>query len=115
VDGNLAVRRRAVPAVEAMVEEAVAAFTAWERGLAAEPAVRALRQRFEEIRREELAKNLKRVPEGAREATERLTESLVNRLLHEPSESLRQAGREGGSAAGLVDALRRLFGIRGEP
>ncbi len=115
VDGNLAVRRRAVPAVEAMVEEAVAAYAAWERGLAVEPAIRTLRQRFEEIRREELAKNLKRIPEGAREAAERLTESLVNRLLHEPSEGLRRAGREGGSAAGLVDALRRLFGIRGEP
>ncbi|MHC4860661.1 MAG: glutamyl-tRNA reductase [Planctomycetota bacterium] len=111
VDTNLEVRRRAVPKVEAMVEEAVRSFLAWERQLEVVPSIKALRERLEEIRQEELAKNLKRVPENAREQAARLTESLLNRILHAPTTRLRKAGDDRDRGRGLVAALRDLFGI----
>ncbi len=87
----------------------------WRRGLAgidAVPALVALRQRFEAIRREVVAEN----PDaGAEEVSRR----LVNRLLHEPSVALR-AMAEAGDAADLRDAftvnrvLQRLFGLEVE-
>jgi glutamyl-tRNA reductase len=111
VDRNLEVRQRAVPAVEAMVEEAGAAFLAWERQLSVVPTIKELRRRFEEVRREELANNLKRIPPEAREQAERLTESLVARILHEPTVTLRRASSEKGGGKDLIAALRRLFGM----
>jgi glutamyl-tRNA reductase len=113
VDRNLALRKRAVPKVEAMVEEAVESFVRWEKEMQVTPAIKALRDRFEEIRREELAKNLKRVPEEGREAAARMTESLMNRLLHEPTVTLRRASRVPGGGRDLVAAVRRLFGMGG--
>ena len=111
MDDNLGRRRKALPRAEAIVEDAVKSYLAWEAGLEVQPAIKALRDRFEEIRREELRKNLKRVPEEARDATVRLTESLVNRLLHEPTVRLRKAGSEPGGGKGLVAALREMFGF----
>ncbi|MEN8149252.1 MAG: glutamyl-tRNA reductase [Planctomycetota bacterium] len=113
VDANLDLRRKAIPRVEAMVEEAVASFVRWEKEMQVTPAIKALRERFEEIRQEELAKNLKRIPEEGREATVRLTESLMNRLLHEPTVTLRREARNPGGGRDLVAALRRLFGMGG--
>ena len=113
VDKNLKLRKRAVPKVEAMVEEAVQSFLRWEKEMRVTPAIKALRDRFEKIRQEELAKNLKRVPEEGREAAARMTESLMNRLLHEPTVTLRRESRVPGGGRDLVEALRRLFGMGG--
>ncbi len=112
VDRNLENRRKAVPRVEEMVEEAVASFLKWERGLEVVPAIKALRERFEEIRRDELDHNLKRIPEEARQQAERLTASLLNRILHGPMNRLRRAADEPGQGKDLVAALRELFGFK---
>ncbi len=114
VDANLELRRKAVPRVEALVEEAVRGYAAWRRGLSVVPTIKALRARFEEIREAELKANLKRVPPEAREAAERLTRSLVKRLLHTPSERLRKAGGEAEGAA-LSAPLREIFDLPEEP
>ncbi len=111
MDRNLANRQKAVPRVEEMVEHAVASFQRWERGLEVVPAIKALRERFDELRREELDRNLKRVPEGARQQAERLTESLLNRILHGPMSRLHRAADEPGRGKDLVAALRELFDI----
>jgi len=111
VDRNLEARRKAVPAVEAMIEEAVTSFLGWERQLAVVPTIKALRRRVEQVRREELDRNLKRIPPEAREQAERLTESLVNRILHEPTVTLRRATKRRGGGKDLVAAVRRLFGL----
>ena len=111
VDRNLQARRLAIPKVEAIVEEAVQSFLAWERQLEVVPTIKALRERFEEIRQDELAKNLKRVPEEAREPAARLTESLLNRLLHAPTTELRKTSKDRRRSVTLISAIRALFGL----
>lgn len=73
------------------------------------PAITALRQWFEEARREVLAE----AGGGAAGATdaEKITRRLVNRLLHAPSEVLREiaASGDGGGQAVAEDVIRRLF------
>lgn len=96
------------PAME-ILDGAVAEFRRSAAGVDAVPALVALRQRFEDIRREVLAEN-----PGAQ--AEELSRRLVNRLLHEPSVALR-ALAEAGDAADLRDAftvnrvLQQLFGL----
>ncbi len=64
------------------------------------PAVIALRRHFERLRDEALA-------EGG--DAEEITRRLVNRLLHDPSEVLRQLAGAEADAAAMEQMLRRLF------
>jgi glutamyl-tRNA reductase len=93
VDGNLAVRCREVPAVEAIVEDEVARFEEWRRGAELRPILSAMRAHGEAIRRRELDKALRRlgpVPPEVREHLDALTRSLVSKLLHAPTQRLRE-------------------------
>ena len=74
--------RAAAASAPGLIDEAVAGFWGAARARAAVPAIVALRQHFEVLREEVLAER----PADAAAAT-RL---LINRLLHEPSEVLRE-------------------------
>ena len=109
---GMAERRAAVPRVEAIIEEEVAEFERWRRTLRVEPLVRELRQHADTIRRRELDRALRRVPtldDGARDQVERLSISLMNALLHEPTRRLRDDGNDGDAKR-----VRELFGLSTE-
>jgi glutamyl-tRNA reductase len=114
-DQNLARRQREVPRVEAIVEEECDRFLAWFRGLEATPVLRELRDHFERLRAEEVGKSLRQFAPHEQEQVDRLTRSLVNRLLHLPTTRLKALDL--GSEAGLsrLHALRDLFALGGEP
>ena len=80
-------RAAAASAAWSLIDEAVAGYLGRRAGRAAVPAIVALRQRFEVLREEVLAKR----PADAATAT-RL---LMNRLLHDPSEGLREMAAAG--------------------
>lgn len=85
-----------------IVDEELDAFLRQRGERAAVPAVTALRQRFEALRAEVLAD-----PRLDAEAATRL---LLKRLLHDPSEALREAAAHGGAErAELEQSIRRLF------
>jgi glutamyl-tRNA reductase len=112
VDSTLSRRQSEVPKVEGLVNEELARFEAWRRSRAVTPTVRDLRAHFERLRVEELAR-LKHVDADERARAERLTQALVNRLLHVPTVSLKNvdAGSEDGRSR--LDALRDLFALDG--
>ncbi len=110
---SLTERRDALAAGEAMVSEEAAQFSGWLRSLQAVPVIKALRERAEAIRREELARNrggLGALSQDEREAVETLTAQIVNKLLHEPTVRMKAAAAEerGRPYAG---ALRELFAL----
>jgi glutamyl-tRNA reductase len=106
-EANLEARKREVIAVEAIVEDEVARFQTWLEAQRAQPTIAGLRQRAEAMRRAELDRTLSRIPnltDEDRRRIEAMTESLVNRLLHDPMARLREQGNER-----HVEALRELF------
>jgi glutamyl-tRNA reductase len=113
-DQNLARRQREVARVEAIIEEECERFLAWQRGLEATPLLRELRDHFEKLRAEEVEKSLCQFPADEQERVDRLTRSLVNRLLHLPTTRLKTLDLR--SEAGLLRlrALRELFALGGE-
>lgn len=96
-------RDAAQRAAWALIDEAAAGYLRDCAGRGAAPAVTALRARFETERQRLLEEN----PGLDAAAATRL---LVNRLLHQPSEALRNAAASG-DAAGLEQAAARLFGL----
>ncbi len=84
-----------------ILDDEIAAFHQRRAERGAGPSVTALRHRFEALRAEVLA--------DTRLSADEATRLLLNRLLHDPSEVLRQAAAEANTGADLDAALRRLF------
>lgn len=107
-DENLAKRKRETIAAEKILQEEVESFLDWMRGLSAKPTIIALRSRFEEIVHEELNRTLPRLSslsDADRKLLERMSSSIVNKLLHPPLKEL----RDGGDDPILIEAAHRLF------
>ncbi len=78
--------------VDAIVEEEVQRFLAWWRSLGAVPTIVSLRQRLEAVRREEVAKAMRRLPHLTaceHESVEALTTSILKKVLHRPLTNLK--------------------------
>jgi glutamyl-tRNA reductase len=109
--GGLGEHGRAIATASALVSEEV------ERTLAvlsqrdaSAPAIRALLERAEAIRRREVERTLAKLPEATPEVAERidrLSRSLVTKLLHAPVTHLRSAVED----PGAVLRMREAFGL----
>ena len=113
VSRNLAMRREEAQTAAAMVRGETVRFAAWRRELSAAPVVGSVRRQAEQLRREELARVADALSADERDRLERLTASLVSKLLHGPCERLRAAcGQPDGAAH--IESFRMLFGVPGE-
>ncbi|HEX3551634.1 MAG TPA: glutamyl-tRNA reductase [Thermoanaerobaculia bacterium] len=111
IQRNLKRRKEEVPKVEEIIEQELTLFRGWVRGLEAEPLIARLQKQAEKIRRNEMEAALARFPQETHEELERLTRSLVRKILHHPSTRLRARD---GSTAGVgdlsrLDMVRELF------
>jgi glutamyl-tRNA reductase len=105
-------RKSELSAAEAIVEQEVAQFLVWARGLDVQPAIVALRAKTKgvlvaEVERT-LASRLKHLSEGDRAALMQMVESATNKLLHAPTTHLRRAAGDG-DAQTVAALLRELF------
>lgn len=114
VDRNSEDRSAAAAAGEAMIGPAVFEFMGWLSTLHVVPLIKELRNEAERVRRHELARALNRLdlsPEEA-EAVERMSHTLVNKLLHGPIQELK-ALAESGSPLESAEVRRRLLALEG--
>jgi len=103
-------RERAVPQVEAIVEEQVQEFLEWEHARAVVPVIQQLRERVEAIREEETARALRRLghlSERDRQVVLALSHGIANKLLHLPISRLRERGAQ----EPYIHAIADLFGL----
>jgi glutamyl-tRNA reductase len=111
-DANAKARLEEVPKAEAIVEECVGRFADWWGGLLHVDVVRGLREKVERIRRSEIEKyngKLSGLSEKDRATVERLTETLIGRILHDPTVGLKEGdASERLEKAASVRALFRL-------
>lgn len=112
VTANCARRQEEVPAAERIVDRAVDDFWRWHAGLRAVPIIKELRERAERVRQAELDRAIAQFSDLSpqdRERIDRLTRSMLHKLLHEPTTRLRKAA-ENGSDLDILAALRFLLG-----
>ena len=109
VDENRQQRAAAAGGARLLIEEEVARFLTASRALDAGPAIRALRDQADAIRLQsvEQARRLLASGKSAEEVLEHLSHTLTNRLLHAPTQALRQAAEL--ADAGLAEAVTRLL------
>ncbi len=107
-------RREAALAVGKLVDTQISEFLAWHAGHIAGGTIRALREQAEAVRLKELERSLRRMPDltdRERELIDVLTKSIVNKILHQPFQEIRDPDLGTANAA----SLRRLFGLSDEP
>jgi glutamyl-tRNA reductase len=113
VEQNKRAREAEIPRAEALIAEHIAKFHSWRAALEAGSVVDDLRGRFRQQReallRERLA-GMQNVSPEERERLAAITEELVERLLEEPAQKIRQGGTMRGRL-GAIDAVRHLFGL----
>jgi glutamyl-tRNA reductase len=112
IQRNLKRRREEVGRVEEVIDDELGRFRAWYRGLEAEPVIARLQKQAERIRRQELAEALAHFPAETHETLERLTRSLVRKILHHPSARLR--ARDEDAELARLDLVRELFQLDDE-
>ena len=114
VERNADDRSEAAEKGEAMISPAVLEFTGWLSTLHVVPMIQELRDGAEQIRRHELARALKRMDLSPEEAAsvERMSYSLVNKLLHGPIQELK-ARAEASAPLESSEVRRRLLALDG--
>jgi len=108
---NRGARAAAAAKAETIVEAEVDAFWGWFTSLDVVPTIVALREKLEALRQQELERTLSAMGDldpKQRQAIERLSVTLVNKILHTPVTTLRrhQADR---AEPFYIEAARRLF------
>ena len=110
---NKAERRKEAERAEHIVTMETLNFQNWLQTLEVFPTIVALRQKTEGIRRAQLEKTFSQLPhldERTRQAIEVLTESIINKVLHDPIIFLKKkAGRN--SKQHFVDFTQQLFDL----
>jgi glutamyl-tRNA reductase len=109
VDENRQQRELAADGARLVINEEVARFLAQARAHDAGPAIRALRQQADGIRRQtvEQARRMLAAGKSSDEVIEYLANTLTNRLLHAPTQALRQASELADLA--LAETMTRLL------
>jgi glutamyl-tRNA reductase len=115
VDRSLAHRLREVPRVEAIIEEECGKLMAWTRGQGATTVVRELVERFERVRAEEVRRNLKHFHPEELAYIDRMTKTLVSRLLRPPITQLTSGALSPAVESARLDLLRELFALEPVP
>ena len=109
VDENIQQREVAAGGARLLINEEVARFLSESRAQDAGPAIRALRQQADGIRQQtvEQARRMLQAGKSTDEVIEYLANTLTNRLLHAPTQALRQAAELADLA--LAETVTRLL------
>jgi glutamyl-tRNA reductase len=116
VEGNMARRSREAERAEQIVEHETARFVKWWEGLEVVPTIVALRAKLEGLRDQETQKLLQRLDhlsEADRRLVEQFAAQLVQKILHDPTSQIRNAG-EAERCSALAAGLRYLFRLEEE-
>lgn len=109
VETNIQERGVEAEKAEVIVNDEIDSFLKWIDSLAATPTIVALRNRAEEIRKAELEKTLTKlgpVEEKTIKSIEHLTSSIVNKLIHPPTEALKSEDED---KEQMLDIVQKLF------
>lgn len=114
VEQNLQKRRNEIPKVEKIIEEEINNFSEWLNSLQVSPIIKSLREKFENIRAEEVANNINKFAAEDREKLEIVTKKIINKLLHYPTVELKKyANDENAQDLNRIrlSVVKEIFGL----
>lgn len=103
-------RLEAIPHVERIMDEALVEFADWSQEMVVSPTIQKLKNALESIRQEEMARFLKSADEVEAKLVDRVTASMLQKIIKLPVLQLKAACKRG-EAETLVDVLNDLFDL----
>lgn len=111
VDKNLEARKAEIPKIKEIItnefNDFLAVFTKLEVG----PTIKELRDKFEQIRQEELGRNKTRFSDAEFSAIDDMTRKIINRLLHTPTVMLKEPRSTKDDMQSRIELVRALFAL----
>lgn len=107
-------RLDSIPKVEKLVAEAITDFNDWSKDMIVNPTINKFKNALEQIRKEEIARYLKDTTGDEAAMAEKLTKSIMQKVIKLPVLQLKAACRRG-DAETLIDVLNDLFNLEKEP
>ncbi|CUS87919.1 glutamyl-tRNA reductase [Candidatus Kryptobacter tengchongensis] len=106
-------RLNEIPKVQRIIDEELKNFIKWYEAHQVAPTIKLLRERFEQIRQLELEKYRNKFSPEDFQKVDALTKSLVNKLLHNPTVSIRESsnGKPESERIKFIQFVRELFGL----
>jgi glutamyl-tRNA reductase len=114
VDTNMFERKKEAEKAEKIIEEEIEPFLRWISSLDSVPTIVALREKAEEIKKEEFEKLMNRFPDmedKQKKAIEYMVSAIINKLIHPPTKALKEDPEDKDL---LIATIKKLYGINGE-
>ncbi|MBF0223876.1 MAG: glutamyl-tRNA reductase [Desulfobacterales bacterium] len=111
IDDNIEERNKEALKGERIINESVIRFEEWMSSLKAVPTIVALRAKIDNLAKSEAEKNLlslKSLSKNDYESIMRMTESIVNKILHYPTVYLKNNGCAGNNSQ-YIDMIKKIF------
>ncbi len=111
VDSNLFERQKEAQKAEKIIEDEIEPFLKWQSSLNSVPTIVALREKAEDIKKEELGRLLNRFPdmeERQKRAVEYMASAIINKLIHPPTIALKDDPEDRDL---MIAIIKRLYGI----
>lgn len=103
-------RLESIPSVEAILEESIEEFGAWQKEMVVSPTIQKLKQALEQIRQEEMSRYLKNADEKEYLLIDKVTKSMMQKILKVPIVQLRAACQRD-EAAEMIELITDLFDL----
>ena len=103
-------RLESIPSVEAILEESIEEFGAWQKEMVVSPTIQKLKQALEQIRQEEISRFLKNADEKEYLLIDKVTKSMMQKILKVPVVQLRAACQRD-EAAEMIELITDLFDL----
>ena len=106
----LKVREESITSVEQIVGETLNEFLNWSQEMMVSPTIKLLKDKLEQIRQDELARYLNKIPQREFEQMDVMTKNMIQKVIKLPILELKAACKRG-EADNLVDALHDIFNL----
>jgi glutamyl-tRNA reductase len=103
-------RLQSIPSVEAILKESIEEFGAWQKEMVVSPTIQKLKQALEKIRQEELGRYLKSADEKEYVLLDKVTKSMMQKILKVPVVQLRAACQRD-EASEMIELITDLFDL----
>lgn len=110
---TLSKRKAAIPQVENIIEDNIKEFYDWKKEMMVSPTINKLKNSLEQIRKEELERHLKKADGEQFEIIDKITKSMMQKILKVPVVQLRAACKRD-QAEGMIDIINDLFDLEKE-
>ncbi|MDF2158446.1 glutamyl-tRNA reductase [Algoriphagus sp. CAU 1675] len=103
-------RLSSIPRVEEIINESIEEFYGWKKEMLVSPTINKLKQALEQIRQEELSRFMKNSSEKEFEVIDKITKSMMQKILKVPVVQLRAACKRD-EAEEMIEIISDLFDL----